>query len=169
MDPKQNGEVLLAPSAPGTPRRLPSSDERGPLPGLDDRLVQPESREEMLRGRRIDTAPAHPPHADRQSALDYTIQAHAAEDYITSSDMLTRTGLDSDFATDTSVRCAGIDPTTGGRYLEELAFEVVNTQSLREMTERAEELTQRGVRRVLAIFVKKSEVAEWSPSINGWV
>jgi hypothetical protein len=113
-----------------------NSDARGPLPGLDDRLVQPETREEMLRGRRIYAAPALPPHADRHSALNYTIEAHAADSYITSSDLLTRTSHDSDFATDTSVRRAGIDPSTGGRYLEELAFEIVNTQSLREICTR---------------------------------
>ena len=58
---------------------------------------------------------------------------------------------------DTSVRRAGIDPSTDARYLEELAFEVVSEQSRRDITERAEDLARRGVRRLIAIFVKQSE------------
>jgi hypothetical protein len=97
------------------------------------------------------------------------IRAHVAPGYISSSDMLTRAGPGSEFATDTSVRKAGLDPGTGTRYLEELAFEVVSTQSKRDVTIRAEDLTARGVRRLLAIFVKQAEVREWSPSKNDWV
>jgi hypothetical protein len=139
------------------------------MPSLDDYLVPGETREEMVRGRRIYAAPAEPPCGDRRAALNFAIQAHAAEGHITSADMLTRTSPDSQFATDTSVRRAGIDPATGTRYLEELAFEVVYTQSMRDITVRAEELTKRGVGRLIAIFVKKKQVAEWSASANAWV
>jgi hypothetical protein len=138
-------------------------------PSLDDHLVEPETRAEMVRGQRVIAMPARPPHADRHCELDYVIRAHVAPGYIPSSDMLTRAGPGSEFATDTSVRKQGIDPETGTRYLEELAFEVVSRQSLRDITIRAEELTNRGVRRLLAIFVKRGEVREWSPSQNGWV
>ena len=54
---------------------------------------------------------------------------------------------DGDLATDTSVRRAGINPETGERYLEEMVFEVVNTQRLSDVTAKAEELAGRGVRR----------------------
>jgi len=40
-----------------------------------------------------------------------------------STELLTRAGPRSDFATDTCVCRSGIDPRTGSRYLEELAFE----------------------------------------------
>ncbi len=70
---------------------------------------------------------------------------------------------------DTSVRRAGIDPSTDARYLEELAFEVVSEQSLRDITERAEDLARRGVRRLIAIFVKTGAVREWSRERNEWV
>jgi hypothetical protein len=60
------------------------------------------------------------------------------------------------------VRRDGVDPATGTRYLEELAFEVVNEQSLRDITEQAEDLAARGERREVAIFAKKGEVCEWS-------
>jgi len=40
-----------------------------------------------------------------------------------STDLLTRAGPGSDFATGTCIRRSGIDPRTGSRYLEEVAFE----------------------------------------------
>jgi hypothetical protein len=45
----------------------------------------------------------------------------------------------------------------------------VSTQSRRDITERAEDLSNRGVRRLIAIFVKKGEVAEWSAASKSWV
>ena len=141
-------------------------------PSLDERLVTPETREEMLRGELIQALPALPPHADQHFDLDYVIGGYVADGYIGSTDLLTRAGPRSDFATDTAVRKAGIDPATGARYLEELAFEVVSTQSLRDITLRAEDLMERGVRRLFAIFVhgggvkrgrvERGEVCEWS-------
>jgi hypothetical protein len=139
------------------------------MPRLDEHLVPEGTREEVLRGQRMYAAPARAPHADPHCRLDYLISAAAASGYVTSSDLLTRAGPGSEFATDTSVRREGIDPTTKTRYLEELAFEVVSTQSLREITLRAEDLSNRGVRRVIAVFVKKREVAEWSASARVWV
>jgi hypothetical protein len=170
MDPKpsSSSDALLAPAstgAGGAALRLPGSEQ---VPRVDERLVQPETREEIVRGRRVVALPANPAHGDRHCRLDYVITAHVKEGYISSTDLLTRTSINSDFATDTCVRRAGIDPRTGARYLEELAFEIVNTQSLRDMTERAEELTARGVRRVIAIFVQKGEVGEWSAKSGGW-
>jgi hypothetical protein len=169
MAPKPfNGGALLAPAsagAGGAALRLPGSQDP---PRVDERLVQPETREEVVRGRRVLAMPANPAHGDRHCELDYVIRAHVKEGYIGSTDLLTRSSVSSDFATDTCVRRAGIDPRTGARYLEELAFEIVNEQSLRDITERAEELTARGVRRVVAIFVQKGEVCEWSAKSGAW-
>ncbi len=162
MDPKPSfSEMLMAPSSSGSSAafRLPSADDPPPL---DARLVAPETREQLVRGRRVVAMPANPAHGDRHFKLDYVIGAHVKEGYIGSTDLLTRSAVSSDFASDTCVRKEGIDPRTNTRYLEELAFEVVNEQSLRDITEQAEDLTARGVRRVVAIFVKKGEVAEWS-------
>jgi hypothetical protein len=122
----------------------------------------------MIRGRRVEAMPALPPHADRQFDLGYVIGAHVRPGYVGSSELLTRAGKGSDFATDVSVRRQGTNPETGTRYLEELAFEVVNEQSERDITEKAEDLTARGVRRVVAIFVKKGEAREWSAKSGAW-
>jgi hypothetical protein len=76
----------------------------------------------------------------------------------------------SDVATDTSIRRQGKDPATGSRYLEEIAFEVVSTQSAVDVTEKAEEMHKRGVRRIFAIFVKgPRRVCEWSPRDRRWL
>jgi hypothetical protein len=140
-----------------------------PKPRLDEHLVEGETREEMLRGERIYAAPAREPHAERHFELNFVIRAHVQDGYIGASDMLTRAGPGSEFATDTAVRKRGIDPETGTRYLEELAFEVVSTQSMREMIMRAEDLSNRGVRRLLAIFVARNEVCEWSVAEHRFV
>jgi hypothetical protein len=166
MDPKSS-TVYFAPSGVGSSAvQLPGMQQQ---PRLDEHLVEGETREEMLRGERIYAAPAREPHAERHFELDYVIRAHVNEGYIGASDMLTRAGPKSEFATDTAVRKRGIDPETGTRYLEELAFEVVSTQSMREMIMRAEDLSTRGVRRLLAIFVARNEVCEWSVAEHRFV
>jgi hypothetical protein len=148
--------------------RLPSNRE--PLLRVDDHLVEPEvTRDEVVRGQRLEAQPAKAPHADRHTRLDYVAAASVAEGYVVAADLLTRVGPQSDFATDVCVRRDGIDPATGTRYLEELAFEIVSEQSLRSITARAEDLTNRGVRRVIAIFVKTNSVREWSRERGEWV
>lgn len=63
--------------------------------------------------------------------------------YKSSIDLLTRFGEGSDFASDVCIRKDGSD-AEGCRYLEEVAFEVVSTQTRRHMTIRAEDMTRRG-------------------------
>lgn len=155
MDPRSTRPSALAPgagSAPAEPRITP---------GVDLHVVEPETRAELLRGRRIDAAPSLPEHGDPHFRLDVAVGTHVAQGHVGSTDLLTRVADDGDFASDTSVRREGIDPATGHRYLEELAFEVVNTQRLSEVTAKAEELAARGVRRVFAVFVRRNVVSEW--------
>ncbi len=139
------------------------------LPRVDDHIVRPETREELVRGRAIMAMPAKAPHAERHFLLDFITGGAVASGYIGATDLLTCTGHESDFATDTCIRREGIDPSTGGRYLEELAFEVVAEQPMHEIIERAQDLTARGVRRMIAIFVKKGEVCEWSRERDAWI
>jgi hypothetical protein len=146
---------------------------RKPLPAfppLDEHLVEPEvTRDEIVRGRRVVAMPALPPHGDQHCNLDFLIRGHVRPKYQASTDLITRLSEGSDFATDTSVRRKGVNPKTGERYLEELSFEVVSTQSEQEMRVRAEDLAARGVRRVFAVFVKKKQVAEWSAKKKAFV
>lgn len=168
MDPKPSSSaMLLAPPSSGSSAalRFPEVQAR---PRLDEHVVRPEAREELVRGLRIEVMPAKPPHADRHFGLDYVLGAHIRPEYVGSTELLSHLSESADFATDTCVRRKGVNPTTGERHLEELAFEVVNEQSLRDLTAKAEDLSERGVRRVIAIFVKKGEVCEWSPSMRAW-
>jgi hypothetical protein len=150
----------------GAPMRLPG---RTPFPHVDDHLVQPEvTRDEMIGGRLVVAMPAKEPHADLQSDLDYVLRAHAAPGYRSSSDLITRHDVDSDFASDACLRKEGIDPETGRRYLEEIAFEVVSEQNQQIAKEKALRMHRRGVRRIFAIFVKRRRVCEWSAERGGW-
>ena len=155
MDPPNGTRMMMAPGAGAARVSTPAH------PGLDETLVEPEGRAEVIRGRRVEVAPALPEHGDPHFRLDVALGTHLAPGYTGSTDMLTRTSEESNFATDTSVRREGIDPATGQRYLEELAFEVVNTQRPGDVTEKAEELTARGVRRVFAVFARRGVVSEW--------
>lgn len=171
MEPKRPSaeRKLVTPPAKGAAvLRLPDPDELPP-PYVDARLVRPETREEMLDGRRIEAAPANPEHGDEHTLLDRVLGTHAAHDRTPSTDLLTHAAEGSDFATDLSIRRSGIDPRTGSRYLEELAFEVVNEQSMPSMIARAQKLSACGVRRIFAVFVKKGEVGEWSPEQNRFI
>lgn len=137
-------------------------------PRVDERLVPPEGRQEIVRGRVVHALPANAPHGDRHHALDYVVRGSLAAGYVGSTDLLTRLTPGSDFATDACIRKEGIDPATGRRWLEELAFEVVAEQSVADVTTRARDLIGRGVRRVFAIFVKTNEVHEWSRADDDW-
>lgn len=153
-------------SGSGSSLRLPG---REPFPGVDDHLVVPEvTRDEIIGGRRVVAHPAHPPHADQHGELHYVLRAHKASGYVASVDLLTRHAVDSDFASDSCLYKQGIDPATGGRFLEEIAFEVVSEQNEGKAREKAEVMDRRGVRRIFAIFVKSGQVCEWAPESRSW-
>jgi hypothetical protein len=147
--------------------RLPG---RGSFPRVDDHLVVPEvTRDEIINGRAVVASPAKAPHARQQTRLDYVVEAHVVPGYVAASDLLTRQGEKSDFASDTCIYKDGIDPETGTRFLEEIAFEIAAEQSERNVREKALEMQHRGVRRIFAIFVKDNKrVCEWAPETRTW-
>jgi hypothetical protein len=167
MDEKRSGVSLKALAPPGVPLHLPG---RGAFPRVDDHLVVPEAtRDEIIAGRRVVAHPALPPHANQQTELGYVVRGKVAAGYLTPSDLLTRVGEKSDFASDVCVYKNGVDPATGDRYLEEIAFEVVSTQSDRDVTEKAEEMSRRGVRRIFGVWVKgRRKICEWSRESGSW-
>jgi hypothetical protein len=71
-------------------------------------------------------------------------------------------------APDASVYPAERDPRTGGRKLEELAFEIVGSERLSHAAKKARFLKKRGVRRVFAVDVKGRRVLEWSMKARAW-
>lgn len=60
---------------------------------------------------------------------------------------------------------AAPDPRTGGRQLEQLAFELASTQSLDHAGRKAAKLAGRGMRHVFAIDIERSRALEW-PLLN---
>ncbi|HEY4593822.1 MAG TPA: Uma2 family endonuclease [Thermoanaerobaculia bacterium] len=168
MDENRRGYDLKAPgrSEGSSSMRLPGRDS---FPRVDDHLVEPEvTRDEIIGGQRIVAMPANPPHARQHSRLGYVIQAHAAPGYTALVDLLTRFDEESDFATDACIYKEGVDPATGARHLEEIAFEVVSEQSERLVTEKARRMHRRGVRRIFSIWVKTHRFCEWSPESESW-
>jgi len=165
MDEHRRGYSLKAPGSSGSPLRLPG---REPFPPVDEHLVVPElTRDEIIGGRRMVAMPAQPPHATKQTDLDYVLRAHVAPGYTAAADLLTRHDKDSDFATDACIFKDGVDPQTGTRHLEEVAFEVVSEQN--ERNEKALRMHRRGVRRIFTIWVKEDQrICEWSPERQSW-
>jgi hypothetical protein len=168
MDENRPAYRLKAPGSMDTssPLRLPG---RGSFPRVDDHLVEPEvTRDEIIGGQRVVASPAHPPHANQHTSLDYLIRAHVPPGYEAATDLLTRHDEESDFATDTCVYKDGLDPATGTRYLEEIAFEVVSKQNEKYVSEKARRMHRHGVRRIFTVWVKNQRVCEWSPESGNW-
>lgn len=141
---------------------------RAELPPVDARLVAPESGYEIIEGRVIKVAPAREPHGSRHAKVGALLEACAHEDYDVALDMLTRVSETSDIAPDAAVFRRARDPETGGRYVEELAFEVLSTQTLADCSGRARMLVGRGVRRVFAVDVSHERMFEWSEAADDW-
>ncbi len=135
---------------------------------VDERLVMPETRFEVIDGEVVYVSPADPPHATRHSKLSALLEAFVAAGYEAASDMLTRTSEKGDMAPDGSVYPSAPDPRTGGRQIEQLAFEVVSTEALGHSAKKAAALASRGVRRVFALDVERRRALEWSVPTGAW-
>lgn len=138
------------------------------LPEVDERLVAPETRHEIEDGRLVYVPPADEPHGSSHFSLAALVHAHRGEGYGGAVDMLTRTSKVDDIAPDISVYPLARDPRTGGRQLEELAFEIASSESLGHAGAKAAKLVSRGVRRVFAIDVERDRALEWSKELGRW-
>jgi hypothetical protein len=147
-----------------------SSEQRSTsdLPAVDERLIMPNTRYEVLDGKVVYVSPSDQPHGSRHSKLQALLEAYAADGYDAACDMLTRTSAENDMAPDGSIYPAAPDPDTGGRRLEELAFEVISTERLSHAGRKAAALVGRGVRRVFAIDVERGRGLEWSSTTSTW-
>ncbi|MDX2053300.1 MAG: Uma2 family endonuclease [Polyangiaceae bacterium] len=140
----------------------------GKQPAVDERLVAPESRYEIHDGRVRYVSPADEPHGTRHSKISALLEAYVKDAYDVASDMLTRTSESDDMAPDASVFPSERDPVTGGRRLEEVVFEVLNTESLSHSGQKASKLSKRGVRRIFAVDVERKRAFEWSLDLGTW-
>jgi Putative restriction endonuclease len=138
------------------------------LPAIDERLVAPDTRYEIYDGELVYVPPADPPHGTRHVQIAALVEIHAGPEFEVAADMLTRTSKIDDIAPDVSVYPEAPDPGAGGRQLEQLAFEIVSTESLGRAGRKAAKLSGRGVRRVFAIDVEQSRALEWSVALGAW-
>ena len=145
-----------------------ASRARPALPDIDDRLAPPETPYEVHDGELVHVPPADSAHAIRHSKISALVEAHAGLAFHVASDMLTRLTEVDDKAPDVSVFPRAPDPRTGGRQIEQLAFEVVSTESIGRAGAKAAQLIARGVRRVFAIDVERSRALEWSAALGRW-
>jgi Uma2 family endonuclease len=166
MEPPRPPQAFAAPGGSSGGARAPGRDEN--LPAVDERIVMPESRAEIVGGELVLSPPAEEPHATHHGRLAYVLEAHVADGYAVAVDMLTRTSKENDFAPDASVYPAARDPETGGRQLEELAFEIVSEQAVGIASEKARELVRRGVRRAFCLVVKRRRLLEWSRETDSY-
>jgi hypothetical protein len=141
---------------------------RFPLPAVDDHFIREGSPFVVVGRIVVAEPPADEPNATLHVTLAHILAAHLALGFSAAVDMLTRTSRTSDFAPDASVYPSARDPVTGGRQLEELAFEIVSKQRMSVATRKARELVRRGVRRVFCISVRRGELLEWSGPKKRW-
>ncbi len=146
----------------------PSRNADKPLPAVDEHLLAGETRYELDDGKLVYVPPANEPHGTLHSKLSALLEAHVAAELDVASDMLTRTGETTEIAPDVSVFPHARDLVTGGRQLEQLAFEIASTQSLGDAGRKAKQLSERGVRRVFAIDVERKRAFEWSRELGTW-
>jgi hypothetical protein len=137
---------------------------------VDAYLDEPDEiqRWERIDGQKKWASPAQAGHGDPHFKLNALVDAHLADGYVGSTDLKTRVDTRHEYASDTCVRRAGDDPTTGKRYLEELVFEVVHKRSKADTNTRAEGFATRGVHRQIGIFIRKKVVREWVESEGDW-
>lgn len=176
--------MLLAPGPSSTtPLRCPAP--AGRLPRLDENLVPEDASYEILDGQRLECM-GEPEHARPQAQLAYVLSSLAGPGYDALVELTTRADtvpppadLDvnakqlprtvQELRPDASILRQGVDPNTGDRYVEDLSFEVVNTQPLAELRRKAQRLLARGVRRVFAILVNRGQVVEWSAASRDFI
>lgn len=175
------GSAATRLEAPGVSRyaRGMPAPQRSPAtwPRVSDYAVEPESGQEMFNGEVREASPAGPKHSRQHAQVDFVLGAYVTSGYGTDTDLLTRQASQHNFASDTSIRKNGIDPATGDRYLEELAFEIKSTQSTENLEQRVRIMAARGVRRIFAIPVRgdaagseiiAGPVAEWMHTEDRW-
>jgi len=134
---------------------------------VDERLVMPETRYEIIDGEVIYVPPAGRPHATAHSRLCTLLETHVAPGYQAACDLLTRTSPKGDMAPDGSIFPNELD-AEGHRQLEHLAFEVVATETLSHAGTKAARLIERGVKRVFAVDVDRQRCLEWSKRTQSW-
>jgi len=155
--------------APGASSHAAYAPGRGDArPPIHARLATPEANEEVVDGVRVEVMGALPPHAKQHLEVARLFGGCIAPGYLGAIDMLTRLDEDNDRAPDVSVFPEAPDPLTGERALEEIAFEVRDTESLTHVSKKARAFIERGVRRFFYIRLSDRSLFEWDHVRGDW-
>jgi Uma2 family endonuclease len=167
MDPRPSSPMLLAPGAASyglaAPARAPS-----PPPAIDDNFLDEGCGHEVVDGQVYELAPANEDHGTEHFHLPTVLGAALRPEYKGAVDLLTRPKAKSNHAPDVSIFPRARDEQTGGRRVEELIFEVLDTESLAHVTAKTRALIARGVRRAFLVDVTDRSIHEWSRDDDGW-
>src|SRR4051812_26688388 len=106
MPPPSSARVTI-PTAPRSEKRPIAR------PPVDERLVMPETRYEVIEGKIEYVPPSDEPHGTRHSKISALLEIYAGPGYDVASDMLTRTSEKGDMAPDASVFPEARDAETG--------------------------------------------------------
>jgi hypothetical protein len=123
----------------------------------------------MIDGVVYETMGAKEPHANLHLQVARVFAGCLASGYEAAVDMLTRADEDTDAAPDVSVYPRRRDRRTGGRKLEEIAFEVCDTERYAHVTKKVKKLAARGVRRLFYIDVDTRTLHEWLHDPGDWL
>lgn len=168
MDPRRSAApTLLAPGAPTSYARVRAPGRGDSQPAVDDRLIAPEANAQVFDGVVIETMGANPPHATQHLEVAHVFRGCLADGYQAAVDMLTRIDRKNDLAPDVSVFPAERE-ADGRRKLEEIVFEVCDSEDIAHVTSKAQKFAARGVRRVFHVRVDTRSIAEWRADDGMW-
>ena len=139
-----------------------------PLPAIDDNFLDEGCGHEVVDGQVYELSPANEDHGTEHFHLPGLLESCLAPAYKGAVDMLTRPKAKSNHAPDVSIFPRARDAQTGGRRVEELIFEVLDTESLAHVTTKTRALIARGVRRAFLVDVTDRSIHEWSRDDDGW-
>lgn len=160
--------MLLAPGASSHALSAPSQKPGPRQPPIDENVLSENCGYELVDGQVYELSPAEEEHGTEHFQLPAVLGVHLAPEYKGAVDMLTRPGVGSNFAPDVSIFPRARDPETGGRHVEDIVFEVIDTESRSHVTDKTRKLIARGVRRAFLIDVNRRNVREWSRAADDW-
>jgi len=160
--------MVLAPGAAAYPVSAPAHAPAPHLPAIDENFLAEGSGHEVVDGEIYELAPANEDHGTEHFHLPAVLGAALRPEYKGTVDMLTRPKVKSNHAPDVSILPRARDKTTGGRQLEDLVFEVIDTETVEHVSTKTRALIARGVRRAFLIDVKDRSIHEWSRDDDGW-
>ena len=168
MNPRSSPQMLFAPGSTSHAVSAPSYVPAPRQPAIDDNVLAENCGYEIVEGQVYKLSPAQEDHGTEHFLLPAVLGAFLAPAYKGTVDMLTRPSTGTNFAPDVSILPRARDPETQGRQIEDLIFEVIDTESLAHVTEKTRTLIARGVRRAFVIDVNARSAREWSRDADDW-